>query len=499
MSAVTFKELPRRVYNISGSGQGNITIDSVVGTGLYFHTPFTQGDFFEYLLYALSTNKAEVGWGIIENLSQGLGVMSRNVDESSDGIGVALNLQAGQPYILGLKKSDRRSLSENPSTLKATRPELITRTVNVLDWDELQDQPLANTAVAQRFWVAQGRAQDDGNSGLWEWRPGSNAAPNNIAVDVTVTVIQSSVHPGNGRYHRVPMTPAVANFADVANIPLRAIGFDATGGDKVKLNHPVRGLMNVAVVARFPVGVYPTIDLWKAEASAKWNEGDEFLIFGKSQYGDCVPFSIVWDDDNTNTTALDFTHYRPADVAGANQGRAVRTEPAMTATFADALATPSFKGSNEWKIAATPPPGGYTEFKDILEGETYTLWPHTTKHALLKGAIGSLPPSVLAGGDYYFGPGDGHLIVKKRGGIVRVSATHQERRGALGPFAGTGVATIDVASRISPNRKPLVLINGGVQDPAALTTITPDTPADGSTRLTFGFNIAATDSVVLHD
>lgn len=487
MPAVRLIEPPRRVYNSSGSGQGNITIDSVVGTGLYFHEAFVQGDYFEYGLYNLSLNEAETGWGIIENLASGLGVMSRNVDRSTDGVGVALNLQAGQSYVLFLKKSDGRTISEDPSTSKASKPEVITKTVNVLDWSEIQTQTLSNTAVAQRFWVGQGPAQDDGNAGLWEWRPGSLAAPNDIVNDTTVTVIQSTAHPSSGRYHNVPISPAIIDYSTLASIPFRTFGFDSTGGDEVKFNHSVRGLMNVGIFTRYPKGVYETIAQWKAVASSVWVDGDEILILGKSQYGDCVPFKITWDQDNTNTAALDFTHYRPDDIAGVNQGRAVRTEPLLASKFTDSDATPSLKGDTFWTTANISPVGGITAFDDVLEGEVYWIVPGSAD-CLIKASAGLAK-------DYILKAATAPALVTKVGGAVKVFLSDNQQN-SVDEVNGDGTNTVDI-NIVTDIDRALVFVGGAPVYPSQITSITANSPSVGMSRIVFSFNVAAADTVLV--
>lgn len=60
---------------------------------------------------------------------------------------------------------------------------------------------------------------------------------------------------------------------------------------------------------------------------------------------------------------------------------------------------------------------------------------------------------------------------------------------------GDGTNTIDVAGVLHPNGT-LVLIDGAPILPAQITSITPDSPAQGQTRVVFTFNVAAANDVI---
>lgn len=59
---------------------------------------------------------------------------------------------------------------------------------------------------------------------------------------------------------------------------------------------------------------------------------------------------------------------------------------------------------------------------------------------------------------------------------------------------GAGTNTVDLAG-VFPSNKPEIFINGALIYPSQITSVTPNSPSAGQSRVVFTFTVASTDAV----
>lgn len=489
---------PRGVFFVVGNGQGNAEILSVAGNGEYFDFTFQLDDYFEYALESVNLQVAETGVGTIVATAPNKGLFSRAVVNSTDGVGQALSLQQGETYVLLLKTSDEGAITEDPVSGLVSNTDPINKTVIALDFAQLKTQTIPSSSGVY-FFVVYGAVPGDGRGGLFEWVPGSVIVFDDIVVDLDVNTIKSD-NSVSGRYIR-HNTGWIPEAVATAAMPTGSVSRDS-GTKNITSYHSVAGLRIVPEVLSYQLGEWATLALLLAEASTyvdnnavsqpRWRNGDVVTVLGYVAEGDVLtPLRLKWvTADGDVSAALGVTKWRPNDIAGGVTGRWVIVQTDQVDLFADNDATPSVKDMDVAQVAVIPPAAGYTTFDEMRDGKLLIVRPNVKAAKFIHAAGFKMP----GGRDFWFLPNDPPALFYKNNSIIEVIS--RTPRPYLSEHVGDGTATLDIARVIDPTACE-IKIDGAIILPSQITSITPNTPGDGQTRIVFSFNVTAANVVVV--
>lgn len=489
---------PRGVFFAVGNGQGSFEIVQVAGTGLYFDFNFQLDDYFEYALESASLNVAETGVATITATTPNKGIASRAVVQSTQGVGQALNLQLGETYILLLKASDDKTVTEDPVTGRIAKPDPINKTVFVLNFNVLKTMtPPAGADVY--FEVVYGTAVADGRGGIFEWVPGSAVAFDDPVADLDVNVIKND-NSVNGRFIRRNAAFILQQVATGA-MPTGSFSREATTKD-LRSYHPLYGEKIVPEVEQYDYGTWPTLTSLLAEAStyldtsgapqSRWPDGVYITVRGYAFEDDVVrPLRLKWvANDVDATAALGVTKWRPDDITGGNPGRWVVSQPNQQDKFIDNDSTPDVSGTDVGVVADIPPATGYTTFDGMRDGKFMLVRPGVKAGKFVHSAGFRMPGAR----DHWLLPGDPPLLFYKNNAIIEVLSVKPRQFVSTHVGDGTDIVVID---RLIDPTAFLVQIEGATILPSQIDSVTLDSPLDGQTSIDFGFNVTNVQTVLV--
>ena len=430
-----FVRPPRGVFTVTGDGQGNLTIVSVNGTGEYFSFQFQLDDYFEYAIENLDLKKSETGIGTIVSLPGGnLGVFSRQVDRSTDN-NQPLNVAAGVQYTMFLKTSDGRGVTVDPVTGSATNPEAISAAVFVATLTDLRVRPIPGGPAY--FYVPEViSGVNSGRGGYWEWRPGSTAAFQEPASELTVNVIKNPNYV-TGRYHRVEGPVILPSITD-QNRPVGIISRDSVTTEIV--DQKSIGKKIIPAVENYYQGAFASLAALLAVPHTRWRDNDRVLLRGLLADNDVsVPIYMIYNAADTDTTAaLGVTKFRPDSLSAGAAGRFVYDRPSRAIKFANSDATPSVK-NGELFICADTVPAAITNFTEMRNGQRITVLPGTQNQTFTHSSSFKMPggrPLTLATTDAPI------TFIKENDVIWCLAVTSQTYASDGGQLADAAIPTV---------------------------------------------------------
>lgn len=375
----------------SGVGAAGAVTVSAVQDG-YLAPTVTVGAEFYYVIKNDGGNNIEYGIGTWTATTPGIGVFSRAVIESTDGVGVGLTLTGNSFSVYMDVPLEKAVFVLSDGTVK--NGDAIIKTIKVDSFAALAALavPTNNNVLYQ---VKQGTSVNDGRGGFFEWVAGDTTAFDDHTADVTVNVIKLAAA-STGRMFRRAFYADIFQAANATNQPLNTLATIGSGDAK---NFQVKRSINstehdkkLPEVENFHQGEFTTFAQWKALSSTRWKSNDTFVFRGMLEEGDLLNgrLTFKWDASSTNTDALDRTHLRPDDISGGNAGRAVLVERGAITKFDDSDATPSVKLDRVF-ICADTVPAAITALDDIIAGHEYTILPGAQAQVFQHGSLLQCP------------------------------------------------------------------------------------------------------------
>lgn len=272
----------------------------------------------------------------------------------------------------------------------------------------------------------------------------------------------------------------------------------STADEKLYYNDPNRGLAQILLSDGGPRGRVATIAALRLLTPDGYQDGEVVDVTGYLFNGDGVRFSVYWDGAST---AADngYSVFKPTvHVDGASwveAGRFLVLAPLKLQTFLDSDATVDAYTGFLWETADTPPAGGVTNIQ-IIPGGMVLIIPGALPCIFKHNANGSSGRLLLPNNDdLTLSPGDGTLLGYEENGAVRIIS---DRKQEVVMGVGDGTAVVDVA-RVLPSNKNRIMahVSGTPIYPAQITSIVPNSPASGQSRITFAFNVTLSADVMI--